>query len=196
MNYDELVAAVAAWPDLQGEPDLQAMIPTLIVLAEAAINNDASLRLREALTEISGADTTVTALPPDCLQVERVVDSEGVPLEFASTDNLAAPARGCSSGRVRYTIDGNRLRFEPQVGAYTLRYYQRPQALADAGTHWLIQKEPSLYLYGTLIQAAIFSKESDRETARYADAYAAAIDRLTADDWIARMPIGQAIRSL
>jgi hypothetical protein len=190
MTYDELVSAIANWPDLQGEPDLQTIIPTLIVLAETDINNTAELRLREALVDVTSSVTDPTLpidLPTDCLQVERVL-VDNVPLTFTTLDNITV----CTNA---YAIDGSRLVFSDAQSEYTLRYYQRLPSLAVVNTHWLLDKSPSLYLYGSLLQAAIFSKENQQEALRYATEYQTCITRLITDDWNARVPYGQALAS-
>lgn len=195
VTYADLVKAVVDWPDLQGEPDLEAVVPTLIALAEAAINNDSNLRLSGALTQSLIADGDSAVLPADCLQVSRVSDANGLSVEPVSRDALTSLG-GCS-GRAanRFAIDGKALLFDPPAVAYWLSYYQRPPALETAGTHWLFEQEPGLYLWGSLMQAAVFSKESEAEAQRYQGMYAACIERLASADWTERMPTGQAIKS-
>jgi len=191
-SYQDLVAAVSNWPDLRGEPSLEAVVPTLIRLAETRIKNDVNLRLQGMLTRITDtvtADDGRAALPANCLQVNYVTTGSRflnlVPLELFRED--------CAGGQ--YAIEGRELVFGGPIGEYTLSYFAPPHALEDSVTHWLFEKSPDLYLYGTLIEAAIFTKESEQETARYNQAYESCVSRLTNDDWNAKVAGGQVMRT-
>lgn len=197
-TYNDLKAAIVEWPDLVGEPTIQNAVGTLIALAEATINQDPRLRLAGHMTTlhvVSGTPEKEHELPDDCLQVAGVFSDDGEPVVPTSVSGLSETSL-CGGFGGCYAIDGLRLVFSEARETFSLRYYQRPPALETASTHWLFAKAPDLYLFGSLIQAAIFSKEFEQETSRYNSAYEACISRLTGADWDMRFPFDQPLRSV
>lgn len=200
-TYTDLLAAVTAWPDLQGEEDLEAIAPTLISLAEAAINQTPTLRLKEGLSTVVVGDeasdpVSSYELPADCLQVSYVTLAEKTLIpEAISTVLDKRQEVGCSGYGVTYAIDGLNLIFSEPVGVFTVRYHRKLDPLENVGSHWLFQMAPDLYLFGALSQVAIFSKEPEQEISRYASAYSACIGRLKDADWDSKAPLRQINRA-
>jgi hypothetical protein len=88
---------------------------------------------------------------------------------------------------IGYVVVGSSLRL---VGTddtdYTLTYYARIPSLSDSNTqNWLLAKEPSLYLYGALMEAAPYLKNDDRATL-WAQQFRAVLDDLSMTDEKAR----------
>jgi hypothetical protein len=174
-NYDALRQAIVTWPSLDGEVDVETHAPTIISLAEAAINQDPRIRLRGHLTTaVLPGDATEYALPADCLQVDYV-GCDGELFDLVAIDTLGV----CEDS---FAIDGKVLRFGQTVSNPTLHYYARPPDLKTAGTHWLFELAPDLYLYACLVHVATFSKEAEQEAARYKHLEEECIARLTAAD--------------
>ena len=196
-TYQDLKDALVAWPDLQGEEDLEAYADTLIGLGESRIN--LSLRLRRGIKSIS-VPTAVSyyQLPDDFLEIDRVVGENGLPLQFLSQDQVSALANGetqLSDSCAAYTTDGSNLNFIAPT-AFTLTYYAALPSLEIFDSNWLYVLAPGLYLYSALIDASIFSKESEQETARYAAEFQRIAARLMELDRDSIMPRAQTLRSV
>lgn len=192
-TYDDLRQAIINWPDLSGETDLESHVDLLISLGEARIN--VALRLRQSLKTYTSPDESVTSaqLPSDFLEVDQVTDTGGNSLVYADVDkiNTLVGANDC----LYYSIDGDHLVFSSTVDGYLLRYYPRLEPLSQTDTNWLYRLSPGLYLYSALIDAAIFSKESEQETSRYNAAFNEAAGQLSALDGNQLFPKSQPITS-
>lgn len=82
-----------------------------------------------------------------------------------------------------YTIEGDAIRLEPSPDtAYNLviAYYQKFGTLSSA-TNWLMTNAPNVYLYGALLEAAIFLQMDD-EVARYLRLFRAACNGIQMQD--------------
>ena len=167
MNYTQLQAAVA---DFLNRQDLTATIPTFVSLAEAGFNR--SIRSRKMI----GRSTTTlfqhfTALPEDFLEAKNVqLNTTPVqPLEFLSlemADDLRASAYRNPGEPQFYTVVGDTIEVVPVPnGEYQieLTYYKRiPSLSVSAPSNWLLEANPDLYLYGTLVASAPYLKEDER----------------------------------
>lgn len=196
-TYQELKDAVVAWPDLQGEADLESYVDTLIALGESRIN--LSLRLRRGIKSIA-IPTAVSsyALPVDFLEIDRVVGGDGLPLQFLPQDQVSALANGgvqLPDSCAAYTTDGVNLNFIAPT-AFTLTYYAALPSLETFDSNWLYTLSPGIYLYSALIDASIFSKESEQETARYTAEFQRIAARLMELDRDSIMPRAQTLRSV
>jgi len=196
MNYESLKKAIVDFPDLAGEADLEAYVPTIIELAEARINRDVRLRGHLRSQYVSGT-LSEHPLPADYLDLDRLTGPNGEALEVRPADELERIGTPPSGPRF-YAIDGARLIFVPEISGMRLFYYQKPPPLSSApgGTHWLLDKAPDLYLYAGLCEAARFSKESEQEYARFEQAYARIAGALIQSDAESRLPRSSPIRSI
>lgn len=127
-------------------------------------------------------------LPPGHLG-ERSFFIPGTPridLEYVPPDQLNATRTwdaitGCPR---RYTIEADAIRFDPQPDAMryaAMLYYKRLPSLEDASTNWLMTNGPAIYLYGTLLEAAVFIGD-DTQVSKWGSAYKTACDGLVAAD--------------
>ena len=197
-SYNDLRQALIDWPDLQGEVDLDSYADTLIALGESRIN--VALRLRRNITSVVVADNKETSypLPDDFLEVDRVLGPDGVPLLFRSQDQVSAlqNPESVQYDTYTYSIDGNFLIFDEPIAAFQLFYYAKLEPLQSTDTNWLYALAPGLYLYSALIEAAVFSKESEQETARYSAQFEHIASRVLALDDASNYPRSQPLRSV
>lgn len=195
-TYTDLKNAVINWPDLSGEGDIEAAADDLITLGEARIYR--TLRLRRMITTLSVADldpaVSSYTLPSDFLEVERVKGPSAESLEYRPANELDTWGWEPDDPAL-YSIEGSDLLFAPVVTGFELRYYALPLPLVTTNTNWLLTKAPGLYLYSALIDAAIFSKETDQEAGRYRDAYGSAAGELMEEEENSQFPRGQPLRS-
>lgn len=181
-DYSTLKAAIANW---LARADLTSAIPEFIQLAESRINR--TLFVRERMSEESGTSSDgVIAIPSD---LDRII---ALRVEWGQTMREIHPIpagkdKAYPGTVVSYAVVGNEIKL---VGTddtdYTLTYYARIPALSEVNSqNWLLAKEPGLYLYGALIEAAPYLRNDDRASL-WAQQYRAALDDLNMTDEKAR----------
>lgn len=170
MNYTQLVQAIA---DLMHRTDLSASIPTFIALTEAELNRTLRVRQMEVdlpLTTITDNQITLAA---DIADVKSlwVPGYEGMPLEPNAFD--AVLSSGFTGTPTMYARKGAKGVFFNGGGDVQGVVYQKIPALSDSNlTNWLLDEHPGVYLYGALVQAAIYTKD---DPATYEGQYAGAL---------------------
>jgi len=172
-NYGELKEAMADWLMRQ---DLNARIPQFLRMAEAEL--DTVLRVREMIGRArTVAECQYIALPDDWVKarnVQRV--SDGEPLGLMAYDEIDRYRADIKAGRTY--VDGRGPRFYALVGEamelapappeespaeIELIYYRRvPRPSSDTQRTWLLDRYPSVYLYGGLVHSAPFLKDDER----------------------------------
>jgi hypothetical protein len=155
-THTELVNEVA---NFLARDELASDIPTFIGLAEVKFNRALRAAGQEVTTTLTPADDGTVALPTGYRQMRSITSvSGGYPVDLVTSetfDDLANPARGGTPAV--YCIVGTTLKVCP-AGPVKLVYYKGVDALRTAGTNWLLQAEPDVYLYGALAEAELFNK--------------------------------------
>lgn len=155
-THAEMVTQVLEWMD---DPSIEAAVPSFILLAEAKLRTDPRVRnLTSATFSITGA---TTAVPSDFDAVESWYHDGTTyygPIQVVPAETLALiKARAGGSGTPSHAaVVGTNFRFAPepsQTLSTKLVYWQSLTALS-AGTNWLVEKYPHVYLYAALIEAA------------------------------------------
>jgi len=83
-----------------------------------------------------------------------------------------------------YTIEGDAIRLiSPPDTSYNLEclFYEAVPPLATSGTNWLMSKVPNIYLYGSLLEAAIFTGDWDSAD-RYFGFFKSAVNGFQSQD--------------
>jgi hypothetical protein len=185
-TYTDLQASVANWLH---RTDLTAVIPDLVVLAEARIARDLRLRSQVVSATLSTvANQRTVTFPTDWLEFENVtlVGDPDSTLTYVNIQYLDTrfPNNYATGKPVVCSIEGQNLLLGPTPDAvYSIStlYYQRWPALATAATNWLLTNHPSLYLFATLAEAAPFLQD-DARAALWEGKYAADVNRLQISD--------------
>lgn len=164
-TYAELQTAVANWLH---RDDLTAIIPDFIALAESRINCDLQANVKETdatLVTVIGQD--YSALPTDfvspiALNVLYSVGSvqEDVPQFLPQFLNVST----AQSAPYQWAISGDVISYgQPLDQAYTIifRYLGKFALSATATTNWLLTNHPDVYLWGSLLEAAIYAQDND-----------------------------------
>lgn len=186
-NYSDLLAAVALFTH---RSDLTSVLPDLVNLAETRINGDLDSRKQDVSASLSTVAATETvALPTDLIEIRHCSVSSTTPkvvLDNVTLDNLyETNAYGLSGIPQKYSIVGTNLILSPTPDAvYTLKLVYRANvpSLATNSTNWLMTAYPKVYLYATLLEVAIYTKEQDR-LEEYSAAYRGALATVAAKDW-------------
>ena len=168
-TYTNLQAEIALWLNRQ---DLTARIPTFIRMLEDLVENDPRVRVREMLVRaVATTNLEFTLLPTDFLALHNMQlnTSPAITPLYAATmaevDELrkSNPTPGTPG---RFCIVGDTIELAPVPNVdveVEINYYQKIPKLSDTqDTNWLLDKHPSLYLYGSLMQAAPYLKNDER----------------------------------
>ncbi len=190
-TYDTLKSGIA---DFLNRDDLTAVIPTFIDMAEGQINRDVRHWKMETTAQQSVTDDLAT-LPTDWLETKNVQYYPDIndttkfhPLEYLSQNALDERKMNSENkiGEPQYYT------FSANAGAGQFILFPQPKARTDdkivlsylqeldlQTTNWLIEDYPDVYLYGSLIHAAIYLKDDER-LALFSQMYGAAVQRANA----------------
>lgn len=182
MTYAQLVIAIGSFLNRQ---DLDAVIPTFVQLAEARMNR--VIRTRSMEYRVSAViDTQFSTLPVDFLEMRNIQinDNPVIALEYVTPQQADKLRASGIEGKPRYfSVVANRLELIPAPATGTvveMVYYQSLQALNDASpSNWLLTNHPDIYLYGSLVQAALYLKD---DPTAWATLFDSAVQELVIDD--------------
>jgi len=180
-TYSELQATVANYLN---RDDLTAFIPTFITLTENRLNRE--LRVRANMVR---ATTTTTAgqafydLPSDLIELRNITydnNSQSHALRYLSPESVSREYGTILSGQPRaYTNLGNDLKLTPTPdAAYTIsiNYFSQLRSLSDSvATNDVLAEYPSLYLFGSCLEGAIYLNDTD-QTNRFGSVFQKALD--------------------
>lgn len=181
-TYADLASLVAKWTH---RSDLGDMLPGFLRLAEARIAKD--LRLACQLTTATltqAAGMRGVALPDDWLELKSLsmASTPGRPLECVTPEQLERHAAGPVPHS--YAIDGFVLLTGPApAAAYSLnaRYFARLPSLLLSDNNWLTLNHPGIYLWSVLIEAMLFTQNTE-QMAAYTQRYLAEVAQLQASE--------------
>ena len=185
-NYDWLKTALSQWNG--NRADLTPMIPDFVMLAEKRLNSDLEARLQESIaTLLATAGNAAVAIPDDFAELRSLSIPGGLPLEYLTPGQYDAKAASKTTGLPRYYASiGSAIYLYPtpeadvSLGA-SYRAYVPP--LADsAGSNWLIQQHPNVYLAASMCEALSYTKNW-AELPAWEKKYADAINSVNKPDW-------------
>lgn len=200
-TYSDLQSALTAWFARNGSTDttISDRATDFIALCEARINYGSadgqfgSAPLRVRAMETSATLTTSTgvvsvSLPTGYLGLRRIYISGSPPQALVqySPELNASMSQSAVAGRPQlYDIVGDTIEFTPiPDGAYdvVVVYYKAVPALTvSATTNWLLTAKPDVYLYGSLLEAALFIGD-DTSAAKFFRSFSGAVNSLQQQD--------------
>jgi hypothetical protein len=182
-TYGTLKTAIAA---KMNRTDLTAEMPGFVTNAEAGLNSDVRHPRGEYLYVDWPIAAELTSLPTDYLEMISVsgeyggggyhFDFDGPVGALTRRGSLAGmPIKGVS-------VIGTQLRASPPPNgtvSVDLHYYKKLDTItgSDAGTNWLLVLAPDIYLYRSLMEAAVHMRDAGR-LAEYGAAYQGALTRV------------------
>ena len=198
-TYADLQAAVANWID---RTDLTARIPEFVALCEAQMFRKLRVtRMIQRDTATIDQTNRYSTVPANYLETIAYSLSDGTTswqlepstveqiADFrANNDQPSKPRVYAQSG----TAFGREFEHYPTPDrAYTgtLVFYGKPNALGSSigsppvvvTTNWILDEAPDAYLYGTLLQAAPYLRDTQQAQV-WADGFSSALDDLRAND--------------
>lgn len=169
--------------------DLADDMPDFVMLAENRINGDLRAQLQDAVASLATTEgAQFIALPPSILSIKSLtIPGHGTVDYMAPAQFNTQYTRAAGGGMPRhYTQIGSALYFGPAPGAaLSLSAVVRGAvpALADAaGTNWLIEQHPEVYLAATMCEALLHIRDYPNHQVWDAK-YNVAIAALDINDW-------------
>lgn len=194
MNYAQLTAAIKGYaendfPSTVGSFTSADQIATFVRQAEQRVYNAVQLpALRKNVTGNATANNKYLTLPSDWLATFSIAVIDPVTGEYeylldkdVNFIRQSFPFPAVTGKPTHYAqFDVNTFILGPTPDAsysMELHYYYYPASITTAGTSWLGDNFDSVLLYGALLEAAAFQKESEPEivgqyTTRYNEALA------------------------
>lgn len=164
-DYDWLKASIAKWNG--NRSDLAALTPDFVMLAEKRINGDLSASAQESTAQISVPAGAVSgSLPADTGEVRSLSIIGGAGLDYLTPATFNGEQWQGMSGTPRFfTAVGAEIFLGPLPDkdcTLLLTYKQYVPALADsAGTNWLIENHPEVYLAACMVESIHYTKNFD-----------------------------------
>jgi hypothetical protein len=162
MSYAQLQTDIAAY---MHRDDLTSVIPTFIALAEAKIYRD--LRVPEMAAEIVLNTTEgVVSMPDRFLDLRDISYNPGSRGSIALTSvgrHGIARVRGRNGKPIVYSMLGNTMEIRPadDDADFTMQYWVAPAPLAQIDNNPTADRYPYLYLYASLIEGGVYTKDPD-----------------------------------
>lgn len=157
MNYTQLLAAIA---DVIHRTDLSSAIPTFVMVTEAKLNRHLRVRQMENVLSATPITSGVITLASDIADVKTLwlPGYEGTPLKRQSLEAVvASETQGVAT---LYARRGASDLYFNGTGDVQGVLYQKIPALSGTNlTNWLLDEHPDVYLYGGLVEAAIYTKD-------------------------------------
>ena len=161
MNYDELQLLIANY---MHRTDLNNVIPGFIELTRARINRD--LRVREMLVQATLLPVTNPFdAPADFLEMRDIYHLKGTHrITLALTGRKQLNSAGNGTVPEFYSIDGTQIETAPggeNLSFEVLYYAQQPELTTGTDTNETMSRFPSIWLYGSLIEAHNYTQDMD-----------------------------------
>lgn len=183
-TYSDLLVAIPQWGWRTDDAEYEAAVPDFIRLCEREMNN----KLRLAEQETTAVLTLVDGLgnlPADFLELRT--QDDGRRTASLVSPGFAFDTYAPSSYDATYTIVGSKVRsFSLGQPTAAITYYAKiPPLGPDNQTNWLLTKDERAYLYGSLAQGAVFSKDNE-DAQKWGSLFEAALADLRRSDQMAR----------
>lgn len=186
-EYSDLCTKVADW---MHRTDLLSLMPTFVAMAEENMSADIQSRSMDAKTTLTTVPSVSTLpLPGDMVEMRRlqVVDSYNTVLKYVSPDQIGVDYdRNLQARPVEFTVIGGNIELAPiPDSAYSieLTYKQRVPALSRTNpSNWVLANWPSIYLFGTMIQACNYAMDFERQAVAQ-KMYQEAVNNVNSVDW-------------
>lgn len=162
-SYADLQTAVASWAH-RDDTTFTNLVPDFIRLAEARFNRALRVSDMEATLASSALTSGALSLPTGFLAFKELRFDGSIdytlqpkPLEWIRAQDDTA------TGDARYfAVTKDSVVCWPPTGPIKGTYYEEIPALADNSTNWLLDSHPDLYLFATLVEAALWMQDDSR----------------------------------
>lgn len=163
-TYAELQAAVASWTHRTGDTTFTTMVPDFVKLAEVRFNRVLrTTDMEETLSSTALVDGAAS-LPSGFLAFKelRYVGDVNYTLQPKPIEWIRAQQTNTGDGARYFAVTGSQVVCWPEAGSIKGTYYEEIPDLATNSTNWLLTAHPDLYLFATLVEAALFIQDDSR----------------------------------
>lgn len=169
-NYTEISDSVVEWLNRAGFSEITGRVEDFILLAHKRVIREVRAPWMEGDDTPTVSDTTGEAsLPSDYLDVKSLTYTD---TSATKTYGLVRAPRYVVEHQQEetgpskfYEVNGNTIYVGPKpdsADTFILYYYSDPGPISPStATNVISDEAPELYLYGALIEAAIFMKDSE-----------------------------------
>lgn len=195
-TYTGLKAGMLAWLARTGDALLDARFDDFLLNCERrmyygfAVDEPASPLRSDALRipEMEAVDAAfalasgTVAQPAGFLElISAYNNTRNAPLDIVSQRTLDGYGTQSLGGTRLIAVSGTNFRLldAPSSGTATLRYYRKLATPAASAVNDILTNYPDVYLYGCLVEAAIFT-QGEAEAQRYLQLYNASVAGLNA----------------
>lgn len=182
-TYAELSTEIASLTHREGDTDFTGKVALFVRLLEARLNRE--LRVKEMQATL--ASTTLTSgaatLPAGFLAfVEvRFDSSPSYTLHPRALEWIRAQDSTATGNATDFAITGTEVICWPPTGPIKGTYYTEIPGLETNSSNWLLTKYPDLYLFGSLVEAALWAQD-DAALAKWAPRASALIEAANSAD--------------
>lgn len=169
-NYTEIAASVSDWLNRAGFAEITGRVEDFILLAHKRVIREVRAPWMEAdATPSVAAASGEASLPADYLDVKSQTytdDSESKTYGLVRAPRYIVEHKQADTGPCKFfEVNGSTIYVGPKPDAadtFILYYYKDPGSISTTvATNVISDEAPELYLYGALIEAAIFMKDSE-----------------------------------
>jgi hypothetical protein len=185
-DYAWLLSALSRWSG--NRTDLTDLLPDFVMLAEKRLNADLESRHQETVIGLqTEAGIATVAVPVDTAEIRSLSIAGSGSLDYYAPDLFNDRFTNLTPGQPRaYMVVGPSIYLAPVPdGVYTLSLAYRayvPPLADSAGTNWLIESFPNLYLAAAMVELCGYTKNRE-DRAEWEQKYAIALDSANRPDW-------------
>jgi hypothetical protein len=175
-TYGGLKAGVLAWLARSGDSLLDSRFDDFLLNCERRIyygfaaddpanplkSDPLRIDLMETVDLAFALSSATVSQPATFLElISAQLNSPNAPLEIVSQRTIDGYGTQSLGGTKLIAVSGTNFRLldAPTSGTATLRYYQKLATPAGATVNAILNGSPDVYLYGCLIEAAIFTQD-------------------------------------
>jgi len=195
-TYGGLKAGMLAWLARSGDSLLDSRFDDFLLNCERRIyygfaaddpanplkSDPLRIDLMETVDPAFALSSGTVPQPATFLElISAQLNSPNAPLEIVSQRTIDGYGTQSLGGTRLIAVSGTNFRLldAPTSGTATLRYYQKLATPAGATVNAILTGSPDVYLYGCLIEAAIFTQDQNGALS-YLQAYNASVAGLNA----------------
>jgi hypothetical protein len=163
-TYTELQDEIASLTHRTGDSAFTAKVPLFIRLAEARFNRVLRVSDMEETLGTTALSSGAASLPTGfrAFKEVRYVGNTNYTLIPKSIEWIRAQETDTGSAPQYFAVTGTQIVCWPENGSIRGTYYKEVPALASNSTNWLLNKHPDLYLFASLVEAALWMHDDSR----------------------------------
>jgi hypothetical protein len=162
-TYTELRAAIAAWAH-RDDTAFTDYVPDFIRLFEARANRILRVSDMEETLASTSLSSGAASLPSGFLAFKelRFDGTVDYTLQPKSLEWIRSQDDTNTGDAQYFAVTGSQVVCWPPTGPIKGTYYKEIPALASNSTNWLLTNHPDLYLFGALVESALFTQDDSR----------------------------------